>query len=391
MRSTEVDESFKKLKFYCESEGFKGWDPFDGLNSSLFQRLPLIKTNRLARLAWLQFFKRSPVNFRAVAGVPKEYNPKGLGLFLHGYCELYKRDSSPEYLQRIHSLAERLISLRTPGYAGSCWGYNFDWQARAFFQPKHTPTVVATTFIAFALFEAYNITNNSLYLDVALDTGGFVLHDLNRSFDKDGDFAFSYSPEDSTQVFNASLLGSRLLSRIYSFNGQEELRDAAERSVRFCCKYQQQNGAWSYGTLPFHHWVDNFHTGYNLECISDYAGFTGDNTFEPNLKAGLAYYLATFFNDPDGKPAYYNNRLYPIDIHNTSQLIITLDKLKVFKENKDMIDKVLNWTIENMQDSQGYFYYQQKNYFTSKIPYIRWVQAWMFYSMAVYLKNENTN
>ena len=25
--------SFKKLKQYCEDEGFKGWDPYDGLNS----------------------------------------------------------------------------------------------------------------------------------------------------------------------------------------------------------------------------------------------------------------------------------------------------------------------------------------------------------------------
>ena len=36
-------ESFKKLKTYCEVEKFKGWDPYDGLNSRIFQALPFFK------------------------------------------------------------------------------------------------------------------------------------------------------------------------------------------------------------------------------------------------------------------------------------------------------------------------------------------------------------
>lgn len=384
--SRQATESFEKLKYYCEAEGFKGWDPFDGLNSTLFRRLPLLKDNRFARLAWIQLFKRSPVNLRPLTGVSKDYNPKGLGLFLQGYCELYKTDPRAEYLTRIQTLANLLITLRSKGYSGSCWGYNFDWQARAFFQPNSTPTVVATTFIAFALFDAYTITENSLYLDVALDTGTFVLKDLNRSMGQDGTFAFSYSPEDRTQVFNASLLGSRLLAKVYSFTGSQEMKTAAEKSVRFCCNHQQENGSWSYGTLPFHQWIDNFHTGYNLECIADYEALTGDRSFNHYLKRGLKYYLATFFNDAEGRPAYYSNHMYPIDIHNTSQLIITLDKLDVLDENRVLVDKVLNWTIMHMQSEKGYFYYQKKKYLSSKIPYIRWAQAWMFYGMAVYLR-----
>ena len=39
--------SFKKLKLYCEAEGFKGWDPYDGLNSKVFQALPWLKHSAL--------------------------------------------------------------------------------------------------------------------------------------------------------------------------------------------------------------------------------------------------------------------------------------------------------------------------------------------------------
>src|SRR5690606_13767708 len=141
-------ESFNKLKNYCENEDFKGWDPYDGLNSQLFQAVPYISKNRFFRLVWIQLFKRSPINLRKITGVKKGYNSKGLGLFLTGYCNLYKTDPRQEYLDKIIFLSEKLIDIKAKGYSGACWGYNFDWQARAFFQLKGTPTVVATSFIA---------------------------------------------------------------------------------------------------------------------------------------------------------------------------------------------------------------------------------------------------
>lgn len=44
-----------------------------------------------------------------------------------------------------------------------------------------------------------------------------------------------------------------------------------------------------------------------------------------------------------------------------------------------------------MQDPKGYFYYQLKKNFNSKIPYMRWAQAWMFYAFTEFLLNENTS
>jgi hypothetical protein len=377
-------ESFNKLKDYCEREGFKGWDPYDGLNSSLFQALPFLPKSRFFRLAWIQFFKRSPINFRKLTGVKKEYNPKGIGLFLTGYCNLYKIDPKPEYLEKINTLSALLLELQTTGYSGACWGYNFDWQARAFFQPKGTPTVVATTFIAEALLEAYAITQNKKLLETAISGSNFILNDLNRTYDNNGNFSFSYSPLDKTQVFNASLLGAKLLCMVYKHTQNQQLIEEAKKAVKYVCDHQQPNGAWAYGTLPYHQWIDNFHTGYNLECIFTYQEISGDNQFNYHIQKGLSYYLNTFFTH-EGISKYYNNSLYPIDIHAPAQLIVTLYKLKVFNENKDLATKVLQWTIENMQDKKGYFYYQKNKWFNSKIPYMRWAQAWMFYAYSYYL------
>src|SRR5256885_10316651 len=153
MRAT-ISESFHRLREYCEKEQFKGWDPFDGLSSSIFKDIPFLYKNRYIRLGWIQFFKRSPINFRHVTKIQKSYNSKGLALFLTGYCNLYKIKKDERTLEYINFLAKELIALSIKNYSGTCWGYYFDWQAPAFFQPANTPTLVATPFSADALFNA---------------------------------------------------------------------------------------------------------------------------------------------------------------------------------------------------------------------------------------------
>jgi len=380
-------ESFKKLLTYCEKENFKGWDPYDGLNSWVIQKTSLGKS-RFIRLAWIQFFKRSPINFRKIVGIKKDYNPKGLGLFLIGYCNLYRANKKKEYLDKINFLSTKILELQTKGYSGACWGYNFDWQARAFFQPKHTPTVVATTFIGESLLEAYEITKRQELLDTVISSSKFVLSDLNKSYDENGNFTLSYSPLDQTQVYNAGLLGAKLLCLIYKYTNDNDLLVNAKKIVSYVCGKQRNDGAWTYGTLPFHQWIDNFHTGYNLECIYTYQNISGDLSFNSNIEIGLTYYLKNFFT-AEGVSKYYNNKVFPVDIHAPAQLIVTLSKLSKLKENIDLAGNVLHWTIENMQSKKGYFYYQKKKTVTSKIPYIRWAQSWMFYAFSYYFLEKN--
>lgn len=392
----KVIDSFRLLREYCEREGFKGWDPYDGLNSKVFQALPFLKKSALCRLVVIQGFKRSPINLRRIALVPKEYNAKGIGLFLSGYCNLYNAvkanpklaeslGSADSLKSQINELAKLLISLQSKGYSGACWGYNFDWQARRLFLfPKFTPTVVATNFCATALMESFEITGEKKYLEIALSAANFVIKDLHRSDYKDG-FLFSYSPlQGNDTVFNASLLGSRLLSFCYKYTGNEEYRKLAEQSIKACCAGQKENGAWVYGMLPVQSWVDSFHTGYNLDALIAYQEQTGDDKYNKYIEKGFEYYIQNFF-EADGTPKYYDNRTYPIDIHCPGQLLVTLARLHKTEEYKNIAEKVINWTIRNMQDKKGYFYYQLKPGVSSKISYMRWSNAFMFNALSHYI------
>ena len=109
-------------------------------------------------------FKRCPFNFRNFFLVNKGYNAKGLGLFLSGYSKLYKNENlrknieinSDQLANLIKFLGDKLLNQSSLGYSGMCWGYNFDWQARGgLYFETGTPTVVATTYAAYGLFDAY--------------------------------------------------------------------------------------------------------------------------------------------------------------------------------------------------------------------------------------------
>jgi rhamnogalacturonyl hydrolase YesR len=352
--------------------------------------MPFVKNSALARLIWIQFFKRSPINFRKIAQVPKEYNAKGIALFLQGYCNLYHlyHDHTIEQeriVDKIKYLAGLLVSLVVEGYSGACWGYNFDWQARKlFFFPKNTPTIVATSFCASSLLSAYEITGINEYLKTAISSADFILNDLRRTEYHNG-FLFSYSPvKGNDTVINASLLGSKILSLIYSYTKNEVHIKTARKSISACCDIQNDDGSWIYGMLPMQNWIDSFHTGYNLESLMAYKTTTGDSSFDKNIENGLVYYINNFFTK-DGIAKYYNNKTYPIDIHCPTQFIITMYKLKKIDDNRELVDKVLNWMIANMQDCKGYFYYQVRKYISSKIPYMRWSNAFAFNALTYYI------
>lgn len=391
-------DSFRKLKVYCEAEQYRGWDPYDGLNSKVLRAILPLKHSAILRLIVIQLFKRNPVNLRKVLLVPKQYNAKGIGLFLQGYCNLLKmvtEDSEretkfgnkDELLKKVYFLADLLLELRSEGYHGSCWGYNFDWQSRRLFLfPAYCPTVVATSFCATALFETYELTKREKYLEVALDSANFILKDLHLD-EYQGEKMISYSPlHGNDLVSNASLLGSKVLAYCYKYTGKDEYLQVARSSVMACCKGQKEDGSWTYSQIPPKLWVDSFHTGYNLDGLIAYEEQTGDKTFHENIERGFSFYINNFFLE-DGSPKYYHNKQYPIDIHCPGQLLVTLHRLHKYGDYGMLANKVLEWTIEHMQDEKGYFYYQLKKGISSKISYMRWSNAFMFYAMSYYLLN----
>lgn len=393
-----LTKSFTSLKSYCEKENFAGWDPYDGLNSKIFN-FTLLKYWNLARIAWIQGFKRSPINFRKILIVPKQHNAKGIALFLNGYCNLYRLakagdtrfGTKEEIRDQIDELALLLLAMQNKDYSGACWGYNFDWQSRAFFLPINTPTVVATSFVVEALLKAYEITKNETYYKTAISSAEFIKNDLNRIEKEDGLFMFSYSPLDDRAVYNATLLGSKTLALIYHYTKENELKELAYKSVKAVCKEQNEDGSFPHSDQVGQKWRDNFHTGFKLESIQFYQNYCEDNSFDSTIEKGFEYWIENFFDPKTGFSYYYDRDMNPtlVDLHCVAQALSTFDKLERFNENEELINKITSWAIENMQDKKGYFYFQKKKNKINKTQYMRWPNAWMFYGLSYYLLNSH--
>lgn len=388
-----INKILTDLKGNCEREGFAGWDPYDGLNSKVFKALPFVGRSAVARLVWIQFFKRNPINLRRLLLVPKERNAKGIGLFVRGYCSLWhavdadsslvcKFGTKAEIETRIRDLSDWLVDNVSQGYSGAAWGYNFPWQCRReFLFPAYEATVVATYFCATALLDAYEITGDERYKATALSSAEFVKRDLRRT-PYGGGVILSYSkmPGNDT-IYNASLLGSALLARCYSYTSDRDSLDLARQSAVACCGAQAADGSWTYGVKPVTGWIDSFHTGYNLMAMEEYMRYSGDRDFAACLEKGFDYYIKKFFM-ADGVPKYYHDRQYPVDIHCVGQLFVTLAALGRLSDHAGLVDRVLSWALENMWDDRGFFYYQLKKGISSKISYMRWSNAFMFASLA---------
>src|SRR3954464_4904233 len=127
----EIERAYSRLAAWCRERDYAGHDPFDALNSRLFQASPL-RHSRAARLAWTQLFKRSPVSFRKIAGVPAERNAKGTALFALAALSSFRRTRKKEAESEARKLLDELLSARLKNGSGAAWGYNFDWQGRAF-------------------------------------------------------------------------------------------------------------------------------------------------------------------------------------------------------------------------------------------------------------------
>jgi len=274
--------------------------------------------------------------------------------------------------------------MRLKGFKGAAWGYNFDWQSRAFFAPRGTPTIVPTAFAARALCEAAAVFGPQEYLPFARSICDFILNDLNRSEETETEVCFSYSPLDRTRVLNASLLAAEALALVGKLSEQPSLCDWAMRAARYVIRRQRADGSWAYGGNDYQSWADNFHTAFILGSLSRIIESceSARDEIEPVLIRGYAFWSERFFLD-NGWPKYYPDRLYPADVHSAASAIVTLVELRGRVPGVlNLAEQIAEWAIANVHDDRGFFYYQRRRFHTVRIPYMRWSEAWMMYGLS---------
>jgi hypothetical protein len=378
--TASITNSLERLFHWLEEHEYRGYDVFDGLNARFLR--PLTFNQPLLRIVLQQGVRRFPLNLRPLLGITRERSTKGMGFLARGFMRLYRSTGDVAWRTRAESALQWLLENQSPGYSGSCWGNHFDYQSRSGFERKLSPSVVWTSLIGHAFLDAYDLFHDERYLKTAMSSCEHIVRDLG-AYQEGEALCIHYFPTSTHQVHNANTLGASLLARTASYKSNQQWSELATKAMLYAAKHQRDDGSWYYGEESKLHWVDNFHTAYVLDCFHWYGKSINADRFDRQMMDGYWYWKKTFFL-PDGTPRYYNHKTLPLDIQCSSQAI---DTLVLFHdrdpESLSLALKVAQWTIDNMQDPTGYFYYRRySRWIVNKTPTLHWGQATMLSALA---------
>jgi rhamnogalacturonyl hydrolase YesR len=291
-----------------------------------------------------------------------------------GYLTMFKVTGDKRYKDKAIACLDWLIEHKSPKFIHYSWANHFAFASRGGKYEKHDSIIVWTALIGQTFLDAYEILNKPKYLEIAKSVCSWIL-ELPREETTSGS-CLSYLAFVQSSVHNSNILGATMLARTAILINDKAMLEVARDAINYSCTRQLSSGAWYYGEADNMHWIDNFHTGYNLDNLKCYIECTGDNTFISNLHRGYEFFKNTFFEN-NGRPKYYHNRVYPVDSQCAAQAIETLANFSDYDSTAiDLALKVANWTIENMQDDEGYFYYRQyPGGIKAKTPMLHWAQA----------------
>lgn len=369
-----LEKSINKVEKWIEENDYKGHEPFDALNSFF---APMTSFHPLFTRIFIQSVRQSPINLRPLLGIKKTASNPGRGLMAAGYLIKLKLTNDLEYERKVRKSLDWLMRNKSPLYPQHSWGNRFSFVSRGGNWPINESSIVWSSHIGLTFLDAYEILGENKYLDVARDVCEWILK-LPREKTDTG-ICLSYHAFTQSSIHNANMLGAAMLARTGKYTGEKALFELAKSAMQYSCSRQLKDGGWYYAEESNAHWIDNFHTGYNLDSLKIYMDNSNDRDFSSNIDLGFTYFIRTFF-EKDHIPKYYHNRTFPIDIQCAAQAIDTLALFSEYDNSSlKLASSVAKWTIDNMQDKRGYFYYRILPYgIKAKIPMFHWGQATMY-------------
>jgi rhamnogalacturonyl hydrolase YesR len=379
-----LEQSILSLAHWIEAHDYEAYDPGDGELSFLRH----LAFNHTLRRCLTASVLRAPFNIRPLIGIRPHRSTKGTAYIAWAYVKMYALTGKTRFRRNAEECFDWLLNHRSPGFVQYCWGNEFAFSTRAGTIPRHAPTVVWTSLIGQAFLEAHRVFNETKYLDIASNIASWIMT-LPCEQTRNG-LCLSYVAFKQSSIHNSNMLGAALLAQVGVLTGNSDALDVAKQAMLYSCSHLNSDGSWYYGADPKYHWIDNFHTGYNLDSLKRYAVATGDDSFNAHIQQGFEYFKRTFF-EADGRPRYYHDRTYPSDIQCAAQAIDTLTFFSAEDpEALPLAQKVADWTIDHMQHSDGHFCYRDLGWKLNKTPMLHWGQGTMLKALSHLLSQLKT-
>jgi hypothetical protein len=369
--SPDVTEAVARIRSWGEARDWRGYDPYDALNSPFAPVLSL--GTLLGRRVLTQAVKLSPLNLRPLLRIPRAHNAKAVALVASAYARLAAAADDEAAAREARRWLEWLVEHPAADDGGLAWGYHFPVAVRVFEYGRNTPNTIATSFAAQALLDGVEHLGEARFEEPARAAASY-LRDRMLTSGPEGPY-FSYLARESELVHNANMLAAAVLVRTGRVMGDREQVAAARDAIATTVDRQRPDGSWPYAVGPGHGWVDNFHTAYVLESLVECARELPE--LAPSLERGLAYWERELFL-ADGTPKYWSDRVYPLDAHAYADAVETW----VAVGRLDDASRVAGLLIERMLDRTGYVYVQEWPRLKNRVPFVRWSTAPAFRALA---------
>lgn len=391
-QNRDFQQSLEQLLNWIENSGHVGYDPYDIKGEPCIIRLTRLGSKNivyaLVRETVFELFYTFPLLSRRLLRIKPKHNAKATGLIASSYLDLYSLYKNESYYAKALTCLGWLRANKAQVSHGTGWGYPFDWQSKELI-PAGTPNGIVTTVAGDAFWNHFRISGEKESLDYCTDICEFLsslpVDEINQD-----QICFSYTPLFINHVHNLNLFVAEFLLKTGMETGRADWILMSNRAINYTLANQLPDGSFDYNgppEKPQNHF-DNYHTGFVLRMLYSIWKLTKREDVFTALHKCYSHYVKNFF-ESDTIPKLMPDKKYRIDIHSCAESINCLSTLSpIFPEGLNLAESVLAWTIDNLQDKSGYFYYGIiKSRFTairfkSKIPYIRWGEAWMMRALA---------
>ena len=302
------------------------------------------------------------------------------------------RLSTSQALARAEEFAAHLLRQSIPGYSGHCWGYPFDWQNNHGLWKRHTPFITATPYCFEVFLGLHDVTGERRHLEVAESIARFVQNDLHDTATSADAAAGSYSPNDHSQVLNASAYRVMVLDEAARRFNEPRYAATAQRNLNFILQNQREDGAWLYALdHPSERFIDHFHTCFVLKNLVKVNRAMKSAAVTQAIAKGYEYYRRELF-DAEGLPKSFTiqprTQLVKLEMYNFAEAI-TLGAL--LKESIPAAfahaQQLAAWLIAKHQLRDGHFTTRvYRGGWRHTYSFVRWPQSQIFYALTNLLK-----
>jgi hypothetical protein len=378
-------DGLRALDAWGWARDWRGYDPYDGLNTS--RLLTPLKRHPRGRQLLMQLNKRSPLNLRPMLGIKPQDDSAALAWVLSAYSVVDFIEPPAAHQRRRDALFERLVGKRLPGWEDPCWGYHYDMQSRVFFYPHTDPNGIATTYVAAAMLDYHVRTGSQQALELAEGVGRWLVRNVPQTEDPPGAY-FGYLVGDRSPIHNSNMHACALLSRLHALLDRPEWRALAERGIEWTVSRQRPEGSWPYGERGNLSWVDGYHTGYVLDALR----FCLDAGVAPGAEEawsrGLDFYRRVMFL-ADGTPRYFSHNTYPVDLQSVAQALQTFSIASTHDPTcLEDARRVLAYAQRAMARDDGAYVFQRRRHWVNRVAHMRGGNADLVLGLARLLRAE---